>query len=135
VDAGLRAPGGIEAGRRIAEVCMGGLGWVDLAYGGPEGAPFRVVVRTADPVLACLASQYAGWALSFGEGADAYFAMASGPGRARVAREELYAELGYRDRDAPAAAFVLETDREPPAGWSSAWRPTAACLPTRSPSS
>ena len=25
---------------------MGGIGWVELADGGPEGWPFRVVVRT-----------------------------------------------------------------------------------------
>jgi methenyltetrahydromethanopterin cyclohydrolase len=116
VDAGLRARGGIEAGRRIAEICMGGIGWVDIAHGGPEVAPFRVVVRSADPVMACLGSQYAGWALSFGEGAETYFAMASGPGRARASGEKIYEELGYRDRDTPTAAFVLETDREPPAG-------------------
>ena len=89
VDAGIRAPGGLEAGRRIAEICMGGLGRVDLAHGGGlEGSPFRVTVSSAEPVLACLGSQYAGWSLSHdGEGGDAFHAMASGPGRARAAGE------------------------------------------------
>ncbi|HSD61659.1 MAG TPA: methenyltetrahydromethanopterin cyclohydrolase, partial [Burkholderiales bacterium] len=30
VDAGMEYPGGIEAGRRIAEICLGGLGTVQL---------------------------------------------------------------------------------------------------------
>ncbi len=114
VDAGIAATGGIEAGRRIAELCLGGLGRVAIAAGSATpAAPFRVEVSTAQPVLACLASQYAGWSLSHGEGKDSWFAMASGPGRARVGREPLLDELGYRDTS-PTALFVLETGRPPP---------------------
>jgi methenyltetrahydromethanopterin cyclohydrolase len=114
VDAGIEHAGGLEAGRRIAELCMGALGQVTLS-GGSSFAdwPFQVSVHTASPVLACLASQYAGWSLGFGEGKEAYFAMASGPGRALVAKEDLFQELGYRDT-AERACFVLETDRVPP---------------------
>ena len=115
VDGGIRSAAGLEAGRRIAEICMGGLGNVTLGPGSPfRDWPFRVSVSTADPVLACLASQYAGWSLSHGEGDDAYFAMASGPGRARAAKEVLFEELGYTDRDTSWGFFVLETDRSPP---------------------
>jgi methenyltetrahydromethanopterin cyclohydrolase len=71
-------------------------------------------VHSADPVLACLASQYAGWSLSHGEGKDAFRALASGPGRAIALRETLYEELDYADRG-ERAVFVLEVDREPPA--------------------
>lgn len=115
VDAGIEAPGGIEAGRRIAEICMGGLGRIEIAAGSsfPDW-PFRVSVSSGDPVLACLASQYAGWSLSHGEGEGAYFAMASGPGRARAAKEELFQELAYTDTEAFWGFFVLETDRTPP---------------------
>jgi methenyltetrahydromethanopterin cyclohydrolase len=110
IDAGIAAPGGLEAGRRVAELCLAGLGRVDIAGGAPlPGAPFRISVATASPVLACLACQYAGWSLAAG----GWQGMASGPGRARAAREPLFDELGYRDR-AGAAAFVLETDRPPP---------------------
>jgi methenyltetrahydromethanopterin cyclohydrolase len=116
VDAGIEHAGSLEAGRRIAELCMGGLGRVSLTGGSPFPEwPFQIGVHTASPVLACLASQYAGWSLSFGEGKRAWFAMASGPGRARAAKEELFGELAYRD-DAESACFVLETDRAPPDG-------------------
>lgn len=115
VDGGIAAPGGIEAGRRIAEICMGGLGRVEVAAGSPFPSwPFRVGVGASDPVLACLASQYAGWSLSHGEGEGAYFAMASGPGRAKAAKEDLFGELGYLDHAARWGFFVLETDKAPP---------------------
>ncbi|MFO1039825.1 MAG: methenyltetrahydromethanopterin cyclohydrolase [Geminicoccaceae bacterium] len=116
VDAGIEVEGGLEAGRRIAEICMGGLGTVALGPFSPVADwPFGVAVSSASPVLACLASQYAGWSLSFGEGVSSYFAMASGPGRARAAKEDLFGELDYRD-DAERACFVLETDKVPPDG-------------------
>ena len=115
VDGGIAALGGIEAGRRIAEICMGGLGQVTVGQGSPfTDWPFQVSVSASDPVVACLASQYAGWSLSHGEGADGYFAMASGPGRARAAKEELFRELGYTDAEAFWGFLVLETDRVPP---------------------
>lgn len=110
VDAGIDAPGGIEAGRRIAEICLGGLGRVALSA--VAGAPCSsfVTVHAADPVLACLGSQYAGWSLKH----EKFFALGSGPGRSLAGKEELFAELGYRDR-APDAVLVLEVDRAPPA--------------------
>ncbi|MGA8056576.1 MAG: methenyltetrahydromethanopterin cyclohydrolase [Burkholderiales bacterium] len=113
IDAGIAAPGGLEAGRRIAELCMGGLGSVRFQdAGGPW--PVTVFVHSAQPVLACLASQYAGLSLSHGEGKGKFQALASGPGRAAVAREKLYEELGYDDRGAAHCALVLEVDKRPP---------------------
>jgi methenyltetrahydromethanopterin cyclohydrolase len=114
IDAGIAARGGVEAGRRIAEICMGGLGTVSFAPGERELGGFtQIHVHSADPVLACLGSQYAGWSLSHGEGKDAYRALASGPGRAIARREPLFDEIGYADRH-DSAVFVLEVEREPP---------------------
>ena len=79
IDAGINARGGLEAGRLIAELCMGGLGTVTLQ---PMATfprwPWQLHVHSANPVVACLASQYAGWSLSHGEGKSAYYAMGSG---------------------------------------------------------
>jgi methenyltetrahydromethanopterin cyclohydrolase len=83
VDAGIAAPGGLEAGRRIAEICMGGLGRVSVSGGGLAHWPTLVSVSATHPVLACLGSQYAGWGLSGGEGSR-FHALASGPGRALI---------------------------------------------------
>ena len=112
IDAGIDQPGGIEAGRRIAEICLGGLGRVQLIC--MEGRwPLRLSVHSARPVLACLGSQYAGWSLAHEEGKGGFRALGSGPGRALAVKEELFKELGYRDH-ADSGCLVLETDKRPP---------------------
>lgn len=119
LDAGIATTGSIEAGLRIAEICMGGLGQVQLAPGANGSWPTWLQVASAQPVLACLASQYAGWSLSASKeetGGKRFFALGSGPARALACKEPLFAELGYRDQ-VPAdgqAVLVLEVDREPP---------------------
>jgi methenyltetrahydromethanopterin cyclohydrolase len=115
IDAGSKHPGSIAAGLRIAEICMGGLGTIEI---GPSAAtpnwPWMLVSRSSNPVIACLASQYAGWRLSHGEGGDKFFALGSGPARALARREPLFEKLGYADC-ADQATLVLESARPPPA--------------------
>ena len=113
VDAGIDCPGSTEAGLLIARICMAGLGEVGLSANPvfPDW-PWQVEVRTSQPVLACLLSQYAGWSLRF-DTPKKWSALGSGPARALAAREPLFAELDYRDR-ADDACLVLETDRPPP---------------------
>jgi methenyltetrahydromethanopterin cyclohydrolase len=113
IDAGIKVVGGLEAGRRIAEICMGGQGVVNLQHASQGAWPIEVVVHSANPVLACLASQYAGWSLAHGEGKGSFHAMASGPGRAVSVKESLFAELGYKDVS-DNVCLVLETDKFPP---------------------
>ncbi|HYA20587.1 MAG TPA: methenyltetrahydromethanopterin cyclohydrolase [Burkholderiales bacterium] len=112
VDAGIDYAGGLEAGRRIAEICMGGFGVVSLASTAMRW-PLQVTVHSSNPVLACLGSQYAGWSLSHGSGKGAFHALGSGPGRALACKEELFTELGYRDQ-ADSTCLVLEVDKPPP---------------------
>ncbi|MCB1888918.1 MAG: methenyltetrahydromethanopterin cyclohydrolase [Rhodocyclaceae bacterium] len=116
VDAGIDAAGSVEAGLLIGEICMGGLGRVHLASRAREGWPDWLEVTSARPVLACLGSQYAGWSLAASKeeaGGKKFFALGSGPARALSVREDLFAELGYRDH-CDSGALVLEVDRRPP---------------------
>jgi len=116
VDAGIQVRGSIAAGLLIGKICMGGLGRVRLRGGGLEGWPSWIEVRSSQPVLACLASQYAGWSLAASQeetGGKKFFSLGSGPARALAAKEALFGELGYRDR-ADAGVLVLEVDRAPP---------------------
>jgi methenyltetrahydromethanopterin cyclohydrolase len=114
VDAGAKQRGGVEAGLRIAEICMGGLGAVRLL---PDNAtprwPWTIAVSSSQPVIACLASQYAGWSLAHGTGKDAFFALGSGPARALAQKEALFQDIGYRD-EADVATLVIESGRSPP---------------------
>ncbi len=112
VDAGIACRGGTEAGRRIGEICMGGLGRVRIDM--RSGAwPLALTVTSSQPALSCLASQYAGWSLAHGEGKQAWFGLGSGPARALAGKEELFEELAYADRHAQGT-LVLEVDTRPP---------------------
>jgi methenyltetrahydromethanopterin cyclohydrolase len=111
VDAGIKAQGGLQAGRLIAEICMGGLGQVSLQHNNAlPHWPYAVTVSSHQPVLACLASQYAGWSLSH----EKFFSLGSGPARAIAQKETLFTELGYQD-SAQRTCLVLESDKVPPA--------------------
>jgi methenyltetrahydromethanopterin cyclohydrolase len=119
VDAGIKVPGGIEAGRLIAEICLGGMGTVTICHSSyTANWPLSVNVHTGNPVLGCLGSQYAGWSLSH----EKYYALGSGPARAMATKEkngqqepveELYKELGYQD-EADSTVLVIENDALPP---------------------
>ena len=105
IDAGIAAHGGFAAGDAMVRACTGGLGhvsFVPLSIG--ETSYHGVQVWTDHPAVACMASQYAGWAIQV----DGYFAMGSGPLRAvaRVERE-LFEKLGYAE-SAERGVLVLE---------------------------
>ncbi len=116
VDAGIEARSSVAAGLLVGEICMGGLGDVGLRSCTDHGWPSWVEVSSAQPVLSCLGSQYAGWSLSATKeetGGKKFFSLGSGPARALACKEPLFAELGYRD-ESPTGVLVLEVDRLPP---------------------
>lgn len=122
IDAGVECRGSIAAGLVIADICMSDLGRTALVGGSPDAAslyPTQLQVRTSQPVLACLASQYAGWSVNHPVGDKHYYAMLSGPGRALAKREALFDEPVFSPlqcaTDRASAVFVLENDRLPPA--------------------
>ncbi len=110
IDAGIKSAGSLEAGRLIGEICMGGLGRITLEQGGQFAHyPTMINVCSDQPVIACLASQYAGWALQH----EKFFSLGSGPARALAQREEIFKELDYKDQ-CETTVLVLETDKVPP---------------------
>jgi methenyltetrahydromethanopterin cyclohydrolase len=133
IDAGIEAPSSVAAGLLVADICMGGHGRARLSSRPGEGWPTWLEVSSSQPVLACLASQYAGWSLSASKeetGGKKFFALGSGPARALARKEKLFDELGYHDPAASGAGnsgtgagsgagttsvLVLEVDRPPPA--------------------
>jgi methenyltetrahydromethanopterin cyclohydrolase len=112
VDFGVKAPGGLLAGKGLAEICLGGLGevaFLPLDYG--DFSLPSVSVAIDGPVLPCLGSQYAGWRVQRGK----FFGMGSGPARALARTEELFETIRIRD-DADVAVLVLESGRLPDEG-------------------
>ena len=105
VDAGVQVVGGLGAGQLLARLCMGGLGHIDFVPLMIGDEPLSgVQVWTDHPAEACMASQYAGWAID----PKGFFAMGSGPLRARARVEkELFGKLGYGE-DASRGVLVLE---------------------------
>ena len=112
VDCGINVAGGLGAGLDLARICLAGLADVAIVPGDVNGRPVPLVqVMTDHPVVACLGSQYAGWALSEGK----YFAMGSGPIRAAAPdREPVLIELNLRDDAADGVVGVLEGRTAPP---------------------
>jgi methenyltetrahydromethanopterin cyclohydrolase len=109
IDCGIAAAGGLQAGLAMARVCLAGLAEVTLTPGPFDDLPCPLVQVFSDhPMLACLASQYAGWQVSVGK----FFAMGSGPMRAAYGKEELFDHIPGREQ-ASAAVGVLETHKLP----------------------
>jgi methenyltetrahydromethanopterin cyclohydrolase len=105
IDAGVKVDGGFNAGLLLSEICMGGLGDVECCSVSLGGKNWPAVqVRTDHPAIACMASQYAGWAIQV----DKYFAMGSGPLRSHARVEkELFEKLHYAE-EASCGVLVLE---------------------------
>lgn len=111
IDTGIIVAGSVEAGRQIAEICMGGLGKITLKQSAAFSQSHTIIsAYSQNPVLACLGSQYAGWSLQH----EKFFSLGSGPARALAQREDIYKELNYKD-NAEKTVLVMETDKIPPA--------------------
>src|SRR5687768_17044103 len=125
LDAGVAARGGLDAGRALAELCMGGLGHVAFAPITIAAESWAgVQVWTDHPATACMASQYAGWAIN----PAGFFAMGSGPLRAKARVErELFAKLAYGE-EAVRGVLVLE-GRVLPGESVAAWVAAKAGVP------
>jgi methenyltetrahydromethanopterin cyclohydrolase len=122
VDAGVQVRGSLEAGRLFSEACLGGMGDVQIRQLELAGLVLPgVEVRVQQPVLACMASQYAGWAVKApaGETAPSFTAMGSGPARALFRGDPISASIDYRDA-ATVAVLALES-RNLPADEAARW--------------
>jgi methenyltetrahydromethanopterin cyclohydrolase len=109
LDFGCGVPGGIQAGLLLARICMADLADIRVVpadRGLWEGPMLQVT--TDDPTGACMAAQYAGWKVAQGK----FFAMGSGPMRAKRGREEVLEHLGVHD-SGDCAVGVLECDQIP----------------------
>ncbi|KUG21000.1 MAG: methenyltetrahydromethanopterin cyclohydrolase [Methanomicrobiaceae archaeon] len=110
VDCGVSTRGGYLAGKRFTEICMGGLGEVNITLGRINDIPLPFIEISTDfPSIACLGAQKAGWTVNVNK----YFAMGSGPARALSLKpKHTYEVIDYED-EFDYAVIALESDHLP----------------------
>ncbi len=110
IDAGVKAPGGFEAGKILTELCLGGAGKAKLSFKVYENMDLPSITITTDhPAIAALGSQFAGWRIKEGEN----IAIGSGPARALALKpKDVYEEIGYKDQS-DRAVLTLESNQLP----------------------
>lgn len=110
IDAGIRVPAGIEAGRLVTEICAGGLGKATIstkAFGNMK-LPL-ISFSTNYPAISLLGAQLAGWKIKIGD----FSAIGSGPARALALKpKSVFEKIGYKD-ESDVAVLVLETSEKP----------------------
>ena len=108
VDAGVNAPGGFQAGKKLTELCMGGAGKAQLGVFKTYGdLTFPSITVSSDhPAIAMLGSQFAGWRIKDGGS----IAIGSGPARALGLKpKDIFEEIGYKDVS-DKAVITLESN-------------------------
>jgi len=109
IDAGIQVPGSYEAGKLVSRICMGDLGSIDIVTLDIDEFWWPgVQVTVRQPTIACMAAQYAGWAIKNGK----FFAMGSGPARSLYRGEAIFEKIDYHD-NASSAVIVLEGNTLP----------------------
>lgn len=109
LDFGVNATGGVQAGLMLARICMSGRAEISIHPADDSRGPWPLVqVISDDPVLSCMASQYAGWQVK----RDKFFAMGSGPMRSKRGKEHVLQSIGVTDSSLKAVG-VLECDSLP----------------------
>lgn len=109
LDFGVEFDGGVEAGLLLAEIQTAGLATIGTRMDTVDGSPLpHVELETDHPDLALLCSQKAGWEISV----DGFEGLGSGPARALVAREDVFADVDYVDAF-ELTALSIETDGVP----------------------
>ncbi|MFX1296833.1 MAG: methenyltetrahydromethanopterin cyclohydrolase [Promethearchaeota archaeon] len=106
----------------VGEICMGGLGTVNLASYNLDGHYLPAInVYTSFPIISCMASQLAGWNVKLKKEVEKngelkkkviFQSLASGPARAKAKTEKLFEELNYTD-ESDCAVIFFETRKMP----------------------
>ena len=110
IDAGVNAPGGFQAGKKLTELCMGGAGKAQLGFKNYSDLTFpSITISTDHPAIAALGSQFAGWRIKDGDS----IAIGSGPVRALALKpKDVFEEIGYKDVS-DKAVLTLESNNLP----------------------
>jgi methenyltetrahydromethanopterin cyclohydrolase len=108
IDAGVNAPGGFQAGKKLTELCLGGAGKAQLGFKTFGDVTFPAITVSSDhPAIAMLGAQFAGWRI---KEPDGNIAIGSGPVRALALKpKDVFEEIGYKDVS-DKAVITLESN-------------------------
>jgi methenyltetrahydromethanopterin cyclohydrolase len=108
IDAGVNAPGGFQAGKKLTELCLGGAGKAQLGFKTFGDVTFPSITVSSDhPAIAMLGAQFAGWRI---KEPDGNIAIGSGPVRALALKpKDVFEEIGYKDVS-DKAVITLESN-------------------------
>lgn len=111
-----------RGGKLVAEICMGGLGKIQFSSYDLNGHYLPSVnVYTSEPIIACIASQLAGWNIKLKKEIEkdgeikkklVFQSLGSGPARSKSKVEKIFEEFDYTD-DSKCAVIVFETPKLP----------------------
>jgi len=105
VDAGVQALGGLEAGRRLVEIALGGLGKAFLDS--------QLRLQVTAPSLACAASQFPNWTLNYNKAKTHFHGYGCGAAQVLAKKPPILKQLNYQDCAGKAALIVI-ADKIPP---------------------
>jgi methenyltetrahydromethanopterin cyclohydrolase len=110
IDAGVKATGGFQAGKKLTELCLGGVGKAQLGFKTYGDLTFPSITISSDfPAIATLGSQFAGWRIKDGD----QIAIGSGPIRALALKpKDVFEEIAYKDQS-DKAVLTLESNTMP----------------------
>jgi methenyltetrahydromethanopterin cyclohydrolase len=110
IDAGVKASGGFQAGKKLTELCLGGAGKAQLGFKTYGDIAFpSITISTDHPAIAALGSQFAGWRIKEADN----IAIGSGPARALALKpKDVYEEIGYKDQS-DRGVLTLESNSLP----------------------
>jgi methenyltetrahydromethanopterin cyclohydrolase len=105
IDAGVNAPGGFQAGKKLTELCLGGAGKAQLGFKTYGDLTFPSITVSSDhPAIAMLGSQFAGWRIKEPDGT---IAIGSGPVRALALKpKDVFEEIAYKDTSEKAVITI-----------------------------
>ena len=115
LDFAVNRSGTTDAGVLLAKICMADFASIELADSASESSVVgeatglkHVNVQTEFPLVACMASQYAGWPFSH----EKYFAMCSGPARSVRGIEKVLTEYDLTSKSEKVVG-VFESNESP----------------------
>ncbi|MGI9861985.1 methenyltetrahydromethanopterin cyclohydrolase [Moorella naiadis] len=111
IDMGVKARGGLMAGKRFIEATIGGIGEVGFGTFNIQDLVLPTVdVYIDQPAITCLAAQFSGWRITEARDSKQVAPLGSGPLRAIAQRDVFCRVVPYKDINHEAVLAIQSTE-------------------------